>query len=101
VGNLNELEAIDGEIWANVWLTDCIARVDPQSGVVKCVAAPAPFQSQDNSTTSMSATCRLHKSAVDGSKCVLQCVHRVFASAAQPRPAHRMLCQCIRCEATH
>ena len=44
VGNLNELEAIDGEIWANVWLTDCIARVDPQSGVVKCVAAPAPFK---------------------------------------------------------
>ncbi|KAK9826436.1 hypothetical protein WJX81_005557 [Elliptochloris bilobata] len=35
VGNLNELEAIDGEIWANIWITDCIARVDPQSGVVK------------------------------------------------------------------
>ena len=43
VGNLNELEAIDSEIWANVWMTDCIARVDPQSGVVKCAAAPAPF----------------------------------------------------------
>ncbi len=44
VGNLNELEAIDGEIWANVWMTDCIARIDPQSGAVKCVAAPAPFK---------------------------------------------------------
>ena len=36
VGNLNELEAINGEIWANVWLTSCVARIDPQSGVVKC-----------------------------------------------------------------
>ena len=36
VGNLNELEAIDGEIWANVWLTSCVARIDPQSGAVKC-----------------------------------------------------------------
>ena len=36
VGNLNELEAIDGEIWANIWLTSCVARIDPQSGAVKC-----------------------------------------------------------------
>ena len=39
MGNLNELEAIEGEIWANVWLTGCIARIDPQSGAVKCAAA--------------------------------------------------------------
>ena len=36
MGNLNELEAIDGEIWANIWLTSCVARIDPQSGAVKC-----------------------------------------------------------------
>lgn len=35
VRNLNELEWIDGEIWANVWLTDMIARIDPATGVVK------------------------------------------------------------------
>jgi glutamine cyclotransferase len=28
----NELEYIEGEIWANVWASDCIARIDPQSG---------------------------------------------------------------------
>jgi len=34
VSNLNELEAVDGEIWANVWLTDRIARIDPATGRV-------------------------------------------------------------------
>ncbi|XVF09943.1 hypothetical protein REPUB_Repub07fG0140800 [Reevesia pubescens] len=29
---LNELEYINGEIWANVWQTDCIARVSPNNG---------------------------------------------------------------------
>ncbi|RYD55742.1 MAG: glutaminyl-peptide cyclotransferase [Sphingomonadales bacterium] len=35
VKNLNELEWIDGEIWANIWQTDLIARIDPGSGKVK------------------------------------------------------------------
>lgn len=35
--NINELEWIDGEIYANVWRTDFIARIDPMSGVVKGV----------------------------------------------------------------
>ena len=34
VRNLNELEWINGEIWANVWQTDVIARIDPQTGHV-------------------------------------------------------------------
>jgi glutaminyl-peptide cyclotransferase len=34
VDNLNELEFINGEIWANVWMTDLIARIDPVSGKV-------------------------------------------------------------------
>lgn len=29
---LNELEYIDGEIWANVWLTNNIVRIDPETG---------------------------------------------------------------------
>jgi glutamine cyclotransferase len=33
--DLNELEYIDGEIWANVWHTDRIVRIDPASGQVK------------------------------------------------------------------
>ena len=35
VTQLNELEWIDGEIWANIWRTDLIARIDPASGKVK------------------------------------------------------------------
>ena len=32
VTHLNELEYIDGEVWANVWLTDRILRIDPSTG---------------------------------------------------------------------
>jgi glutamine cyclotransferase len=34
VSNLNELEWIEGEIWANVWMTDRIARISPNTGEV-------------------------------------------------------------------
>ncbi len=34
VSNLNELEWIEGEIWANVWQTDRIARISPNTGDV-------------------------------------------------------------------
>jgi glutamine cyclotransferase len=34
VDQLNELEYINGEIWANIWTTDLIARIDPVSGKV-------------------------------------------------------------------
>ena len=34
VDQLNELEFVDGEIYANVWQTDFIARIDPQTGQV-------------------------------------------------------------------
>ena len=34
LGFLNELEWIDGEIYANVWKTDAVVRIDPKSGAV-------------------------------------------------------------------
>jgi glutamine cyclotransferase len=34
VVRLNELEYVNGEVWANVWQTDLVARVDPQTGRV-------------------------------------------------------------------
>ena len=34
VANLNELECVDGEVWANVWQTDRIVRIDPTTGQV-------------------------------------------------------------------
>lgn len=33
--NINELEYVDGEILANIWQTDYIARIDPATGAVK------------------------------------------------------------------
>lgn len=37
VRNINELEWVDGEILANLWMTNAIARIDPASGAVKGV----------------------------------------------------------------
>jgi glutamine cyclotransferase len=34
VDRVNELEYVNGEIYANIWLTDMIARIDPTSGEV-------------------------------------------------------------------
>lgn len=34
VRNLNELEWIEGEIWANVWMTDRLVRINPSTGIV-------------------------------------------------------------------
>ena len=34
---LNELECVDGQVWANVWPTDTIVRIDPASGAVTAV----------------------------------------------------------------
>ena len=35
VNDINELEWVKGEVWANVWHTERIARIDPQTGKVK------------------------------------------------------------------
>ncbi len=35
VSALNELEYVNGEVWANVWQSPAIARIDPASGAVK------------------------------------------------------------------
>jgi glutamine cyclotransferase len=35
VRDLNELEWVDGEIYANIWQTNLIARIDPKTGAVK------------------------------------------------------------------
>jgi glutamine cyclotransferase len=34
VRNLNELEYVKGEVWANIWYEDRIARIEPQTGQV-------------------------------------------------------------------
>ena len=37
LNNLNELEFIDGEVWANIWQTDFIVRIDPATGKVNSI----------------------------------------------------------------
>lgn len=37
VTRLNELECVDGYVWANVWLTDDILKIDPVTGAVVAV----------------------------------------------------------------
>jgi glutaminyl-peptide cyclotransferase len=34
VYNLNELEIVKDELWANIWMTDSIARINPENGNV-------------------------------------------------------------------
>jgi glutamine cyclotransferase len=34
VTNLNEMEYINGEIWANIWTSDIILKIDPNTGKV-------------------------------------------------------------------
>jgi glutaminyl-peptide cyclotransferase len=41
VTELNELECVDGQVWANVWRTDRIVRIDPADGRVTAVVDAA------------------------------------------------------------
>jgi glutaminyl-peptide cyclotransferase len=41
VTRLNELECVGGEVWANVWQTDRIVRIDPADGRVAAVVDAA------------------------------------------------------------
>ena len=40
-GQLNELECVGGQVWANVWQTDRIVRIDPATGRVTAVVDAA------------------------------------------------------------
>ena len=54
VNRLNELECIGDDVWANVWLTDRIVVIDPETGSVKAEAdmagiiSPHPVLSDSN-----------------------------------------------------
>ena len=41
ITQLNELECVDGQVWANVWQTDRIVRIDPADGRVTAVVDTA------------------------------------------------------------
>jgi len=42
---LNELECVGDDVYANVWMTDEIVRIDPRSGRVTAVIDAAPLRS--------------------------------------------------------
>lgn len=46
--NLNELEWVNGEIWANVWQSNLIARIDPQTGHVVGMVNLSGLLSEDD-----------------------------------------------------
>jgi glutaminyl-peptide cyclotransferase len=48
LAQLNELEWIDGAIWANVWMTRWIVRIDPASGQVTGALDTTPLMEQAN-----------------------------------------------------
>ncbi|MCC6875227.1 MAG: glutaminyl-peptide cyclotransferase [Sandaracinaceae bacterium] len=37
LGRLNELECVDGAVWANIWQSDDIVRIDPRTGDVTAI----------------------------------------------------------------
>lgn len=43
LGRLNELEWVDGAVWANVWGASWIVRIDPASGAVTAIADLSPL----------------------------------------------------------
>lgn len=44
LGHLNELEVVDGRIWANVWQEDRIVRIHPETGKVTAVVDASPLR---------------------------------------------------------
>jgi len=52
VTGLNELECVDGQVWANVWPTDTIVRIDPATGSVNVVLDASSLRSPDVNKTS-------------------------------------------------
>ena len=45
--NLNELEFVDGKIFANIWMTSTIVRINPQTGVIDGLMDLSPLVPQN------------------------------------------------------
>jgi glutamine cyclotransferase len=50
VNDLNELEMVDGEVFANIWQTDDIVAIDPATGYVTARIDFGPLRTQLNAT---------------------------------------------------
>jgi glutamine cyclotransferase len=49
VTQINELECVDGQVWANLWQTDQIVRIDPATGEVGAVVDATGLLSAEDS----------------------------------------------------
>jgi len=49
LSRLNELECVEGAVWANVWTTDLIVRIDPDSGQVTATVDASGLLSPEES----------------------------------------------------
>lgn len=43
VTGLNELECVNGQVWASLWPTDEVARIDPATGAITMIVDVAPL----------------------------------------------------------
>lgn len=48
VTEINELECVDGQVWANIWKTDDIVRIDPSTGQVNLVVDASALSRKAN-----------------------------------------------------
>lgn len=46
LAKLNELECVDGSVWANVWLTNTIVQIDPATGAVTAIVDASTLAEQ-------------------------------------------------------
>ena len=47
VDHLNELECVNGRVWANVWQTDTIVAIDPDDGSLDATVDASGLLSED------------------------------------------------------
>ena len=47
VSELNELECVDGRVWANVWQTDTIVSIDPDTGSLEATVDASALLSEE------------------------------------------------------
>lgn len=64
---LNELEWIDGKIWANIWMTDYIVVIDPDSGEVSARIDLQGLLPAEDYTSSSSLLNGIARNPADGS----------------------------------
>jgi glutaminyl-peptide cyclotransferase len=51
VVNINELECVGDRVWANIWLTDEIVRINPETGTVEAVVNGAGLLTPEEAAT--------------------------------------------------